>query len=157
MWQQRIGNIFPKISQSQRNPQMIIQSGTSPHPLHISSSILLLEYHTEIPRAGHSLRFSAVPWKLLSHVSEQGAWGAQVTLGHAGQYKPVSLLQSLGPVPYTEPSEEVPSPGSWKDVHSSQRGQEPFFRAGFTYIKKDKESKYGKLIFLSGREENNQF
>lgn len=119
---------------------MIIQPGTGPHPMHVSSSIHMLEYHTEIPSAGHSLRFSAVPWKLLSHVYEQGAWGAQVTLGHAGQYKPLSLPQSLVPVPYSEPSEEVPNRGSWKDAHSTQRGQEPFFRVGFTYIKNDKES-----------------
>lgn len=60
-----------------------------------------------------------------------------MTSGHAGQYKPLSLPQSFVPAPYTEPSEEVPSQGSWKDAHSTQRGQELFLRAGFTYIESE--------------------
>lgn len=35
-----------------------------------------------------------------------------MTLGHAGQYKPVSLPQAL--VPYTEPSGETPTKGFGK-------------------------------------------
>lgn len=80
-----------------------------------------------------------------------------MTLEHAGQGKPVSLPQSPGSVPHTGPSEEVPGQGIWKDARSTQRGQDPFFRAGFTYTKQDRDSKYWKLIFLSGREENNPF
>lgn len=92
--------------------------------MHIASSIHVLEYHTEI----------------LSSLLEEGdirtCWPVQAS------------VPAPGPCPIHRAQWGDPQPRELERCLQHPRRPRTFLQS-FTYMRKDRESKYGKLIFLS--------